>query len=99
MPPAALLGFWGNARPLRDIPCRPAAYHCLDVAACAADMLVRLPLLQSRRCTLLGTENAPSLITSLIPLHDIGKWSRQFQAQRPDLCPAELGNPSLRAGQ
>ena len=88
------LTFWGKARPRGHVPMHPAAYHCLDVAACAQVLLDRLPLLRGRFEVLLGSISAPSLIVALVALHDVGKWSRQFQAQAPspELWPAELGD-------
>ena len=35
--------------------------------------------------------DAPALIVALIALHDVGKFSRPFQAFVPSLYPADLG--------
>ena len=88
------LVFWGKGRPSGDVPMHPAAYHCLDVAACAQVLLERLPHLRGRLELLLGASSASSLVVALIALHDVGKWSRQFQAQArsPELWPAALGD-------
>src|SRR5262245_29528843 len=88
------LGFWGKGRPWGEVPMHPAAYHGLDVAACAQVLLERLPHLRGRLELLLGCSSAPNLIVALIALHDIGKWSRQFQARVLSLWPAELGDIS-----
>jgi CRISPR-associated endonuclease/helicase Cas3 len=89
---SSYLAFWGKGRPWRDVPMHPAAYHCLDVAACAHVLLERLPRLRGRLELLLGSISASRLIVALVALHDVGKWSRQFQAQADTLWPAELGD-------
>ena len=84
------LAFWGKARPHGAVLAHPVAYHSLDVAACARVLLDALPLVRSRLCAMLG-DDAPALIVALIALHDVGKFSRPFQAFVPSLYPADLG--------
>ena len=81
------LRFWGKARPTRPGPAwHPVVYHSLDVAACA------LALLES------GTSRPPSpwdqvalrpALAALVALHDLGKFSRPFQAKAEAHWPAE----------
>src|SRR5262244_243592 len=87
-------GFWGKARPKPDAVQRwhPLVYHSLDIAAVGSALLALRPELVRRLARVLGWE--PDLLTGLVPfllvLHDIGKISRPFQAQVPDLWPAKL---------
>jgi CRISPR-associated endonuclease/helicase Cas3 len=89
------LAYWGKARPRLGAanPFHPAAYHSLDVAACARVLLARNALLCARLCALLGlnADDCLPLLTALVALHDIGKFSRPFQAKCPELWPTELG--------
>lgn len=75
--------FWAKARPLQTtrVPFHPMAGHALDVAATAACLGAKL------------SSGAPSSTTTfLIALHDIGKFSRAFQAKAPSVWPeAALG--------
>lgn len=74
--------FWGKAG---DDGFHPAALHMLDVAAVAHQYLTAT----GHRWPGLGDtdEGQLSTIAALIALHDIGKFSRPFQAKRPDLWP------------
>ncbi|MEZ5816622.1 MAG: CRISPR-associated helicase Cas3' [Hyphomicrobiaceae bacterium] len=90
----AFLQCWGKARPRDRQPYHPAAYHCLDVAACAQVILERLPLLRRRLATLLDVADPATSLPALIALHDVGKFSRAFQRKsmacwRPDLFGVE----------
>ena len=91
-----VLHYWGKAMPTTAGVAiyHPAAYHSLDVAACAKVILDRNDLLRDRLSTILGldVEHAIPLLIGLIALHDVGKFSRPFQAKVSDLWPAELGN-------
>jgi CRISPR-associated endonuclease/helicase Cas3 len=57
-------------------------HHCLDVAAAGAAVLAIYPP---------PVELPGSTICALIALHDIGKFSRTFQAKVPPLWPGSLG--------
>ena len=59
------------------------AHHCLDVAAVAQELLPLFPPSQE------GVP--PSWITGIVALHDIGKFTRPFQAKVRALWPARLG--------
>lgn len=76
--------FWGKARPLEgsNRPWHAVAAHALDVAA-VASLLPRPTTHPIDRKTL----------GFLVALHDIGKFSRPFQAQCPDLWPADVLGP------
>lgn len=78
------LKFWAKARPLPDAPApyHPIIGHSLDVAATAEQLdlqwSVGLPA---------------STLLFLVALHDIGKFSRAFQAKVPEVWPeAVLGD-------
>ncbi|NQW11567.1 MAG: CRISPR-associated helicase Cas3' [Alphaproteobacteria bacterium] len=89
-----VLAYWGKARPDHDSASaawHPLAYHNLDVAAVLHVLLQRDARLASRFDGL-G-------LPFLLALHDIGKFSRAFQAKRPDLFQAAFGKaPVLSAG-
>jgi hypothetical protein len=91
-----MLEFWGKAYPAGPVPYHPAAYHCLDVAATTRVMLVSNRLLRDWLCELLGLapDQSVALLTVLIALHDLGKFSRPFQVKRRDLWPTALGDPA-----
>ena len=81
----AYLDFWGKAGgPLGDEPTwHPVAYHSLDVAAVADMLLAANPRKLGVMADLLGTspEIAKRLIVCLVALHDVGKFSKHFQAK------------------
>lgn len=83
--------FWGKSRELEStIVSYPAVFHMLDVAASArAWLLSNKPYIPG-----LGSWDDAYLPTLLllIAIHDIGKFSRPFQAKRPELWPPELGD-------
>jgi CRISPR-associated endonuclease/helicase Cas3 len=87
--------FWGKARPSdRDsaadaVPWHPAAYHCLDVAAAAVALLHRGV---SWPPSPWQTSDAVLSLAALLALHDIGKFSRPFQAKAPEFWPDVLGS-------
>lgn len=89
---AAYLSFWGKATHDENDPSavrwHPATFHMLDVAAVAQAWLVknkpRIPGLP------IGETAWPALV-ALVALHDIGKFSRPFQAKLDDLWPKVLG--------
>jgi CRISPR-associated endonuclease/helicase Cas3 len=76
--------FWGKARPNVTVGIHAHALvaHSLDVAAVAVLMAHRLtPVID------------PRMLGFLVSLHDVGKFSRPFQAKRPDLWPAGTLGP------
>lgn len=79
-----MLSFWaksgrdGDAVPMHSVP-----HHCLDVAAAAFLLLAQFPP---------PVAGVPALwVAALAALHDIGKFTRPFQAKVPALWPACLG--------
>ena len=80
------LTFWGKARPREGHdrhPYHPAAYHNFDVAA-VAEAVLRIRADGTRRIAgYLGVsaDELSRLAVFLVALHDIGKFSRSFQAQ------------------
>lgn len=83
---ARILAFWGKARPYGGAAmAHPAALHCLDVAAAASALAPGF-----------ARSLAPDLaahLPLLAALHDIGKFSRAFQAQAPEHWPADVLGP------
>lgn len=89
------LTFWGKARDVeRGLAWHPAAFHMLDVAAVAQAWLAatkpRIPGLGA------WNERFGVLVAALIALHDIGKFSRPFQAKVEARWPPALGPYDLR---
>ena len=74
--------FWGKAHPAENSPSpmHPLVAHSLDVAAVA--MLLPHPTVTAIPRQTLGF---------LVALHDVGKFSRPFQAKEPMHWPAALG--------
>jgi CRISPR-associated endonuclease/helicase Cas3 len=74
---------------------KPVLHHLLDVAAVAKTFLLRNPARLRREAALLGIadEGYVNLAAFLAGLHDLGKFSRPFQAKRIDLWPVVLGPP------
>jgi CRISPR-associated endonuclease/helicase Cas3 len=78
-----MLEFWGKSDRADDgVTAHSVVHHCLDVAAAAAALLAIYPPP--------GAIPASTVI-ALIALHDVGKFSRTFQAQVPALWPHCLG--------
>ena len=75
-----LAQFWGKAQPEKGATeeAHPLVAHCLDVAAVAV-------LLAGRE----GGRLDPRMLGFLVALHDIGKFSRAFQAQAREHWPVE----------
>src|SRR5690606_25708950 len=95
---ATYLNYWGKAGgALGGQPAwHPLAYHSLDVAAVAEVLLDQNPRRLGTLAALLGTssENAQRFLVCLVALHDVGKFSRDFQAKCPELW-AETAGPQL----
>jgi CRISPR-associated endonuclease/helicase Cas3 len=85
-----LFEFWaksgraGEAAPMHSVP-----HHSLDVAASAFVLLTafRAPI-----------DVPDATLAFLVALHDIGKFTRPFQAKVPELWPSSLGPYERRAG-
>lgn len=84
--PPAWTTFWGKTRVSDDGASisHLASFHCMDVAAVAQ------VLLQHQPPGRIDPLHWP-LIVTLLSWHDIGKFSRPFQAKAPPFWPAALG--------
>lgn len=87
--------FWGKARgAIEDQPAwHPLAYHSIDVAAVADEILLNAPRKLKTFSSLLSldVDATRHFMVALIALHDIGKFSPYFQAKCPDLWPETVG--------
>jgi hypothetical protein len=70
----------------------PLAYHCLDVAAVADHLLARSPRKLAGIARLLGTSPgvARHFLVALIALHDVGKFSADFQGKSEKAWPENV---------
>ena len=82
------LNFWGKAGGVigDERSWHPIAYHSLDVAAVADALLTVNRRKLGVMADLLGTSryNAHRFLVCLIALHDVGKFSKHFQAKSPE---------------
>lgn len=94
--------YWGKARPTEQGPdLHLLPYHCLDVAAVGHVYLQRNPALLSWISQRLGSTDTAAVcewITFWLALHDLGKFSISFQAQRSDLVERLQGAPLQQFG-
>ena len=81
--------YWGKARPdcVGDPQYHLLAYHSLDVAAVGVAYLKKTPFFLKSCCALLRCSESAFLSWAafFLALHDLGKFSFTFQAQRGDL--------------
>jgi CRISPR-associated endonuclease/helicase Cas3 len=93
------LHFWGKARgqlPDDLLTWHPLAYHCLDVAVVADELLRQNPRRLAAMASLAGTADVDgfrSFIVAMIALHDIGKFASTFQAKSEGAWPAVVLGP------
>ena len=101
-----IFNFWGKAQPDPSAQCRkvfwhPLAWHMLDVAAVAQNLLRRRPQLRAALCGMLGPkaeeEELIGFISFIAAIHDSGKYARAFQA-KADL-PHVAADPGLSEAQ
>lgn len=96
------MAYWGKARPTDGEPdLHLLPYHCLDVAAVGRVYLRRAPALLAWLSDQLGFADQESLcdwVTFWLALHDLGKFSISFQAQRADLVERLQGEAPTSAG-
>jgi CRISPR-associated endonuclease/helicase Cas3 len=88
--------FWGKSArgpASNGPPYKPVLHHLLDVAAVAQTFLLSDLARLRREAALVGmaAEDYARLISFLAGLHDLGKFSRQFQWKVPGLWPSALG--------
>jgi CRISPR-associated endonuclease/helicase Cas3 len=89
--------FWGKARSTAQsgASSHPIAYHSLDVAAVGAELMSREQNRLTRIAAAVGLdiEALRGALPFLLGLHDIGKYSRAFQAKSPEHWPANSLGP------
>ncbi|MFV0298335.1 MAG: CRISPR-associated endonuclease Cas3'' [Hyphomicrobiaceae bacterium] len=85
MPSSFITDYWGKA--WADQSCgprwHPLAYHALDVAAVADELLERMPRRLERMADIAAAppDQLRRALVFLIALHDVGKMSQRFQAK------------------
>ncbi|MEW8508848.1 MAG: CRISPR-associated helicase Cas3' [Candidatus Thiodiazotropha sp.] len=84
--------YWGKTSDEGNYHLLP--YHCLDVAAVGSVILQRNPIISHRMAEILAIDEKQLLTLSVffLGLHDIGKFSRHFQALQPKLLRALQGD-------
>ena len=89
------LRFWAKTFPASagGVAFKPVLHHLLDVAAVAASYLHLQSARLAREAALRGVsaEEYIALVAFLSGLHDLGKFTRNFQAKVESLWPAALG--------
>jgi CRISPR-associated endonuclease/helicase Cas3 len=99
---APYFAYWGKARPIDDGPAlHQLPYHCLDVAAVGRQYLRHHPAMLRWLTAQIGSDDEAAVrewVTFWLTLHDLGKFSLSFQAQRADLLEQLQGEPPASAG-
>ncbi len=74
-------------------------YHCLDVAAVGHSLLVKNTSLRRKFRAITGLDDGTCIrwLTISLALHDIGKFSENFQNLRPDLLEHLQGKNSVKS--
>lgn len=89
--------YWGKARAASDDGPRwhPLAYHMLDVAAVAAELLKSRPISRARLQRIFKSDDATliSFFTFLAAIHDTGKFARAFQCKVPEYWAEAQASP------
>ncbi len=89
---ASILPFWGkaNATSRGRVGFHPIVYHSLDVAAVGAELVARdrERLRRIAGAVGIGVDPLRSALPFFLTLHDIGKYSRVFQAKSSNHWPA-----------
>lgn len=93
---------WGKSDPANnsaDQRYHLLVYHCLDVAASGNLLLRKDPLLlrKFKEQLPLDDEQVISLVSFYLAIHDIGKFSEQFQNLQPELLVSLRGHDSTRS--
>lgn len=96
--------YWGKAKPesVHSAQYHLLVYHSLDVAAVGVAYLKQNPAFMKACCSLLRCSEPAFLSWAafFLAMHDLGKFSFTFQAQRSDLARLLEQEPGvLRAGQ
>ena len=96
----ASLSFWAKTYAAREPPrdesvelFKPVLHHMLDVAAVASSYLrcQEARLVREAALVAAAPEDYADLVGFLAGLHDLGKFTRNFQAKVEALWPATLG--------
>ena len=96
---ASYFNYWGKADPAVGGH-HLAVFHCLDVAAVAAEMLLRNTPLRRRfaRWLHITEQRVPMTVAAIVALHDFGKFDLRFQMKAReaavDLDPRRHSAPS-----
>ncbi len=94
--------YWGKADPSypAEPKWHPLVYHCLDVAACGAQLLERRPVWLDNlgRISGLPSDVLRPWLLFLFAIHDIGKFADGFQNKRPDLLEQLQGRKDVKVG-
>lgn len=87
--PVSPRNFWGKSD---GDEWHPLEFHLLDVAAAMEALLSARSLTRRRLANALSLEDSGlrSLLVGFAVLHDIGKFTPDFQLKRPDLAPTGL---------
>src|SRR5262249_24093492 len=92
-----ILEFWGKARSSNPAGAstHSVAYHCLDVAAAASELVTHDQDRLKRIAAAAGikVDALTGALPFLLALHDIGKYARFFQAKSPDHWPTNVLGP------
>jgi CRISPR-associated endonuclease/helicase Cas3 len=87
---ASMFEFWAKSgRDGDPAPMHSAPHHSLDVAASGLVLLTAFPA---------PVAVPDAALAALLACHDIGKFTRPFQAKVPELWPRSLGPYGKRAG-
>ncbi len=83
LPMQVMFEFWAKSGHEGElVRMHSAPHHSLDVAACAMVLLPAFPP---------PADIPAATLAALVALHDIGKFTRPFQAKVPELWPPSLG--------
>src|SRR5690348_11105563 len=89
------LRFWAKtfSDPVSGVAFKPVLHHLIDVAAVAASYLHLQSARLAREAAVsgVGVEDYVALVAFLAGLHDLGKFTRNFQAKIEPFWPAALG--------
>jgi CRISPR-associated endonuclease/helicase Cas3 len=92
-----ILHFWGKANPTSQgrASFHPIVYHSLDVAAVGAELVSRdrERLRRIAGAVGIGVDPLRCALPFFLTLHDLGKYSRVFQAKSPNHWPADFLGP------
>ena len=92
-----LLHYWGKARSQSagGPDYHPLVYHALDVAAVGYQLILRDPQLREdlAKSAYIPVDRVPAFVAGQLAVHDIGKFSMDFQGLNEPLCIRLHGTP------